>query len=93
MLCLCTEGAFRNQQKLSILLFVDVIHEAESYGFFLQKLSISPPGRFYFAGFTSTLTGKSESLLPHFGHFPLCRCKISSGGFNSAPSYNTLPHR
>ena len=36
--------------------------------------------------------GKRESFLPHCGQLPLYFCRISSGGFSSAPSYNTCWH-
>ncbi|MGO8806380.1 MAG: hypothetical protein ACLQO7_07235, partial [Candidatus Bathyarchaeia archaeon] len=40
-------------------------------------------------GFTSTSIGNRESFRLHFGHFPPFCVIISSGGFNSEPSYKT----
>jgi hypothetical protein len=39
------------------------------------------------AGLTSMSIGMYDSFLPHLGHFPSLAWMISSGGFNSSPSY------
>jgi hypothetical protein len=40
----------------------------------------------YLTGFTSTSAGMRESFLLHFGQYPLCCWRISSGGLSSSPS-------
>jgi hypothetical protein len=80
--------ASKNRQFRDLLMYSIKL---DSASFFCQNF-FAPAPTSYFVGFTSTLMGMSASFLPHFGHFPLCSCKISSGGLSSAPSYKTWPH-